>query len=106
MLDECPSPSREAEHALRNESGRALFEQNRVRFPGTPGQVEETTFCIDQSGHNMGETRLWDNGTVRISLKRLPHDQWREFSTIIEPSQGQRVGRDPCDGFPVSDSFA
>jgi hypothetical protein len=42
MLDEWPSPCLERKHALREESRRALFEQNKVRFPGTPGQVEDT----------------------------------------------------------------
>ena len=46
-------------------------------------------------GFVVGQTRVYDNGTIRISVKRLSDDQWKEFSVIIEPSQGQLVGY-PC----------
>jgi hypothetical protein len=47
---------------------------------------------------DVGATRLWDNGKERITINRLGDDQWKEFTLIIEPSQGQRVGDDPCGG--------
>ena len=53
---------------------------------------------MSMAGMDVGETRLWDNGTERITIKRLGGDQWKEFTLVIEPSQGQRVGSDPCQG--------
>ena len=54
--------------------------------------------CTSESGMNVGATRIWDNGTERITITRLGDDQWKEFTLVIEPSQGQRVGSDPCQG--------
>ena len=54
-------------------------------------------YCIKPGlGFDVGETRLWDNGTVRISITRQNDDQYKEFIIRIESSQGQRVGDDPC----------
>ena len=50
--------------------------------------------CFDES-FVVGQTRVYDNGTFRLSVKRLSDDQWKEFSVVIEPSQGQLVGY-PC----------
>ena len=47
---------------------------------------------------DVGATRIWDNGTERITITRLGDDQWKEFTLVIEQSQGQRVGNDPCQG--------
>jgi hypothetical protein len=55
-------------------------------------------YCTDVSGFDKGETRLWDNGVVRITITRQNDDQYKEFFIRLEPSQGQRVGNDPCDG--------
>jgi hypothetical protein len=54
--------------------------------------------CTSESGMDVGATRIWDNGTERITITRLGDDQWKEFTLVIEPSQGQRVGNDPCQG--------
>ena len=35
-------------------------------------------------GWSVGEKRTWDNGPVRVSIERLPDDQWKEFVLIIE----------------------
>jgi hypothetical protein len=59
-----------------------------------PKRRDGTTNCFDE-GFVVGDTRVYDNGTFRLSVKRLPDDQWKEFSVIIEPSQGQLVGY-PC----------
>lgn len=64
------------------------------------GLYEATKICTDTSGFKVGDARLWDNGTVRISITRLNDDQWKEFVINLEPSQGQRVGDDPCGGGP------
>ena len=65
-----------------------------------PSTVENLTYhlCTDKSGMDVGATRLWDNGKERITINRLGDDQWKEFTLVIEPSQGQRVGNDPCAG--------
>ena len=65
-----------------------------------PGDITYWTThrCTDRGGMDGGETRLRDNGTERITIKRLGDDQWKEFTLVIEPSQGQRVGSDPCQG--------
>ena len=47
---------------------------------------------------DVGEARFWDNGAERITIKRLGDDQWKEFLLTIEPSQGRRIGEDPCLG--------
>jgi hypothetical protein len=60
-----------------------------------PQPSEPDTVCTE-NGFKVGDSVLWDNGTIRVSIKRLPDDQWKEFILIIEPSQGQRVGKDPC----------
>ena len=67
-----------------------------------PGDITYWTThrCTDRGGMDGGETRLRDNGTERITIKRLGDDQWKEFTLVIEPSQGQRVGNDPCQGGP------
>ncbi|MBU6278818.1 MAG: hypothetical protein KGN78_06190, partial [Actinomycetales bacterium] len=61
-------------------------------------QQGEGGYCTDDSGFDVGDTRLWDNGTVRISITRQNDDQYKEFFIRLEPSQGQRVGDDPCIG--------
>ncbi len=66
-----------------------------MKLPDVPGSVDVACYG-SKSGTDTGTTRLWDNGTMRISIKRLPDDQWKEFILIIGPSQGQRVGSDPC----------
>ena len=63
------------------------------------GQIhpgEAAGLCTDWSGFDVGETRVWDNGTVRISITRQNDDKYKEFFYRLEPSQGQRVGNDPC----------
>lgn len=57
-----------------------------------------THLCTDKSGMDVGESRSWDNGTERITITRSGDDQWKEFTLTIGPSQGQRVGNDPCAG--------
>ena len=75
----------------------AWIQQRESRDP-SQGEWFSTHNCTDRSGMDVGETRLWDNGKVRISIKRLDDDQWKEFVLILEPSQGQRIGNDPCLG--------
>ena len=54
-------------------------------------------YCMTYGlGFGVGETQLWDNGVVRISITRQNDDQWKEFFIRLESSQGQRVGDDPC----------
>ena len=53
---------------------------------------------MSMAGMDVGETRLRDNRTERITIKHLGDDQWKEFTLVIEPSQGQRVDDDPCGG--------
>ena len=78
-------------------SPAAWIQQREVRDPGK-GELVSAHNCTSSAGVGVGETRLWDNGKVRISIKRLNDDQWKEFVLILEPSQGQRVGVDPCTG--------
>jgi hypothetical protein len=52
-------------------------------------------FCLGPS-FKVGDDALWDNGTIRVTISRLPDDQWKEFNLVIKPSQGQRIGDDPC----------
>ena len=59
-----------------------------------PHRRDGSVNCFDES-FDVGQTRVYDNGTFRLSVERLPDDQWKEFSVIIEPSQGQLVGY-PC----------
>jgi hypothetical protein len=73
----------------------ANISQAYVNDPPDPTDQRLANGCI-VGNYEVGTTRLWDNGTMRISIKRLPDDQWKEFILIIEPSQGQRVGTDPC----------
>ena len=62
------------------------------------GASQHEHLSMSMAAMDVGERRLWDNGTERITIKRLGDDQWKEFTLVIEPSQGQRVGNDPCQG--------
>ena len=62
------------------------------------GASQHEHLSMSRAAMDVGERRLWDNGTERITIKRLGDDQWKEFTLVIEPSQGQRVGSDPCQG--------
>ena len=62
------------------------------------GDIYLCTHNSSVDGFDIGETRQWDNGIVRISLTRQNDDQYKEFFIRLEPSQGQRVGDDPCIG--------
>jgi hypothetical protein len=42
--------------------------------------------CLD-AGYEVGGKRAYDDGTLRMSVERLPDDGWKEFILIIEPSQ-------------------
>ncbi|MFM8896838.1 MAG: hypothetical protein ACKOE2_16100, partial [Actinomycetales bacterium] len=58
-----------------------------------------TYYCWPSgSGFDVGETRRWDNGVVRISITRQNDGSYKEFFMRLEPSQGERVGDDPCLG--------
>jgi len=63
------------------------------------GDMYLCTHMANVDGFDLGETRLWDNGVVRMSITRQNDDQNKEFFIKIEPSQGQRVGDDPCAQF-------
>jgi len=52
-------------------------------------------YCTN-NGFDVGDTQLWDNGVVRMSITRQNDDQYKEFLIRLESSQGQRVGDDPC----------
>jgi hypothetical protein len=54
--------------------------------------------CIKSDGYLVGDDGIWDNGTIRVTISRLPDDQWKEYNLVIKPSQGERVGDDPCRG--------
>jgi hypothetical protein len=89
------------------EPARALFFQanNPAYLPpafllaqfgvNDPQPSEPDTVCMDNA-YKVGDSQFWDNGTIRVSIKRLPDDGWKEFILIIEPSQGQPYSRDPC----------
>jgi hypothetical protein len=47
---------------------------------------------------DVGDDTIWDNGTVRVTISRWPDDQWKEYNLVIKPSQGERIGDDPCRG--------
>ena len=95
-----PAPTRALFFQANNDlilSPYAELLQSHLNDP--PGGVQPSDplpgQCIT-GRYGVGTTRLWDNGTIRVSIKRLPDDGWKEFILIIEPSQGQRVGTDPC----------
>ncbi len=55
--------------------------------------------CIQEfGGYQVGDDGIWDNGTIRVTITRWPDDQWKEYNLVIKPSQGERVGDDPCRG--------
>jgi hypothetical protein len=56
--------------------------------------------CLD-TYYDVGRKRVYDDGTVRVSVERLPDDGWKEFILIIEPSQPEQRG---CrgSGLPTS----
>ena len=75
----------------------AYIQQLQGRDPSQDGWYNAYN-CTSRSGMDVGEARFWDNGAERITIKRLGDDQWKEFLLTIEPSQGQRIGEDPCLG--------
>jgi hypothetical protein len=46
----------------------------------------------------VGDDTIWDNGTIRVTISRWPDDRWKEYNLVIKPSQGERIGDDPCRG--------
>lgn len=42
--------------------------------------------CLDDV-YYVGDKRVYDDGTLRTSVERLPDDGWKEWILIIEPSQ-------------------
>ncbi len=56
----------------------------------TPG------FSCLVSYYDVGDKRVADDGTVRLSVERLPDDQWKEFILIIEPGQPRINGPRDC----------
>ena len=54
--------------------------------------------CINNYGNQVGDDGIWDNGTIRVTITRWPDDQWKEYNLVIKPSQGERIGDDPCRG--------
>ncbi len=94
-----PEPAR----ALAFTAGNPFIGLPEAYFAQYPGIDPDKSWpskriCTSKDGMKVGDTNYWDNGAVRISIKRLRDDQWKEFVLIIEPSQGQRVGNDPCLG--------
>jgi hypothetical protein len=55
--------------------------------------------CIKSDGYKVGDDGIWDNGIIRVTITRWPDDQWREYNLVIKPSQGERIGDDPCLGY-------
>ena len=93
-----PDPAQPFEFSATNPWFGAPYAHISQREDPSLGYQLMYHLCTSESGFDVGATRLWDNGTMRITIKRLPDDQWKEFTLVIEPSQGQRVGNDPCQG--------
>jgi hypothetical protein len=74
-------------------TGSILIQHRQQAFVQAAARTPAAPALAEHSGRPM-----WDNGTERITIKRLGDDQWKEFLLTIEPSQGQRVGEDPCLG--------
>lgn len=99
---EFPEPARALYFAANNPWVGAPVVELRQFSANVPESLAPSTECIPyRLGYDVGETRDWDNGSMRVSIKRLPDDQWKEFILIIEPSQPEQRG---CrgSGLPTS----
>ena len=43
--------------------------------------------CVSQEGFDVNEERIWDDGVVRYAVKRLPDNNWKQFTITVSDSQ-------------------
>jgi hypothetical protein len=55
-------------------------------LPGTVVYQSGGRFCTGGASMEIGSYFYWDDAVVRYTVKRLPDDQWKEFTITIEDS--------------------
>ena len=43
--------------------------------------------CVSQEGFDVNEERIWDDGVIRYAVKRLPDNNWKQFTITVTDSQ-------------------
>lgn len=43
--------------------------------------------CVSHEGFDVNEERVWDDGVVRYAVKRLPDNNWKEFTITVSDTQ-------------------
>ena len=48
--------------------------------------VHKGAACTNKSGFDVDETRSWDSGLVKFTIKRLPDNSWKQFLVTVADS--------------------
>ena len=91
-----PKPARALYFVANTPGGIFLPTVQLGQFPVNDPQPSAIATSCSKNEFQVGDDAIWDNGTIRVTISRLPDDQWKEFNLVIKPSQGQRIGDDPC----------